>query len=110
MSDVDNFARSFSKIPKARRDESIHRALNLIPDENVILLADVRMDKSIAREIVETVYNDIINRQEDVKKISRQFSKTSHIHAGPIRLGFWRSQASCLKTATMIRASDSEVS
>lgn len=68
MADVDNFAKTFRKIPKTRWDECIHRALNLIPDENVMLLAGVLMDKSIDKEIVETVYNDILNRAEDVKK------------------------------------------
>ena len=68
MADVDNFAKAFRKIPKARRDECIHRALNLIPDENVMLLAGVLMDKTMDKEIVETVYSDILNRDEDVKK------------------------------------------
>ena len=68
MADVDKFAASFRKIPKARQDECIHRALNLIPDENVMLLAGVLMDKTMDKEIVETVYNDILNRDEDVKK------------------------------------------
>ena len=68
MADIDNFAQSFRKIPKARQDECIHRALNLIPDENVMLLAGVLMDKSMDKEIVETVYNDVLNRDEDVKK------------------------------------------
>ena len=68
MSDIDNFAASFRKIPKARQDECIHRALNLIPDENVMLLAGILMDKTMDKEIVETVYNDVLNRDEDVKK------------------------------------------
>ena len=68
MSDIDHFAQSFRKIPKARQDECIHRALNLIPDENVMLLAGVLMDKTMDKEIVETVYNDVLNRDEDVKK------------------------------------------
>ena len=68
MADIDNFAQSFRKIPKARQDECIHRALNLIPDENVMLLAGVLMDKTMDKEIVETVFNDVLNRDEDVKK------------------------------------------
>ena len=68
MADIDNFAQSFRKIPKARQDECIHRALNLIPDENVMLLAGVLMDKTMDKEIVETVYSDVLNRDEDVKK------------------------------------------
>ena len=68
MADIDNFAQSFRKIPKARQDECVHRALNLIPDENVMLLAGILMDKTMDKEIVETVYNDVLNRDEDVKK------------------------------------------
>ena len=68
MSDVDKFAAVFRKVPKDRQDECIHRALNLIPDENVMLLAGVLMDKTMDKETVETVFNDILNRDEDVKK------------------------------------------
>ncbi|MBQ0031247.1 MAG: hypothetical protein KBT68_00440, partial [bacterium] len=68
MADIDSFAKSFRRIPKERQDECIHRALNLIPDENVMLLAGILMDKTIDKEIVETVYNDVLNRDEDVKK------------------------------------------
>lgn len=68
LADVDNFGKAFRKIPKARQDECVHRALNLIPDENVMLLAGILMDKTMDKEIVETVYNDILNRDEDVKK------------------------------------------
>ena len=80
MADIDNFAASFRKIPKARRDECIHRALNLIPDENVMLLAGVLMDKSMDKEIVETVFNDVLNRDEDVKKpiLQQIFKDKSH--------------------------------
>ena len=80
MSDIDNFAKAFRKIPKARQDECIHRALNLIPDESVMLLAGILMDKSMDREIVETVYNDILNRDEDVKKpiLQQIFKDKSH--------------------------------
>ena len=80
MADIDNFAKSFRKIPKERRDECIHRALNLVPDENVMLLVGVLMDKSVDKEIIETVYNDILNRDEDVKKpiLQEIFKDKSH--------------------------------
>ena len=80
MTDIDNFAKSFRKIPKERQDECIHRALNLIPDENVMLLAGVLMDKTMDKEIVETVYNDVLNRDEDVKKpiLQQIFKDKSH--------------------------------
>lgn len=76
MEDVRKFAECFSKVPTARKDECIHRALNLIPDSNVMLLAGVLMDKSQAPEIIETVFNDILNRDEEVKTpILRQILK-----------------------------------
>ena len=68
MSDVGGFVKSFRKLPKARRNECIHRALNLIPDENVMLLAGVLMDRTMDKEIVEAVFTDILNRPEEVKK------------------------------------------
>ena len=80
MADIDDFAASFRKIPKERQDECIHRALNLIPDENVMLLAGILMDKAMDKEIVETVYNDVLNRDEDVKKpiLQQIFKDKSH--------------------------------
>ena len=76
MDDVDAFAQQFRKIPASRREECLHRALNLVPDENVMLLAGILMDKSIEKELVEEVYNDVLNRGEDVKKpILRQIFK-----------------------------------
>ena len=68
MEDVRNFAEQFRKLPKSRQDECLHRALNLVPDENVMLLAGILMDKTLDKEILETVYNDVLNRDEDVKK------------------------------------------
>ena len=68
MKDVDEFVAQFRKVPKARKDECLHRALNLVPDENVMLLAGILMDKSQEKELIETVYNDVLNRDEDVKQ------------------------------------------
>ena len=68
MADVDAFRELFRKVPKARKDECVHRALNLIPDDNVMLLAGILFDKEQDKEILDLVYNDILNRDEDVKK------------------------------------------
>ena len=67
MQDVDAFVAQFRKVPKDRQDECLHRALNLVPDENVMLLAGILMDKSFGKDCLETVYNDILNRDESVK-------------------------------------------
>ena len=67
MKDIDAFAESFRNVPADRKDECIHRALNLIPDENVMLLAGVLMDKQQPAEIVDAIFGDILNRDEAVK-------------------------------------------
>lgn len=68
MKDIDTFVAQFRQVPKARKEECLHRALNLIPDENVMLLAGILMDKSQDKDLIELVYNDVLNRDEDVKK------------------------------------------
>ena len=80
MDDIAAFTAQFKSLPKERRDECLHRALNLLPDENVMLLVGILMDKTIDKELVELVYNDVLNRSEDVKKpILRQiFEDKTH--------------------------------
>lgn len=80
MKEVERFREQFNRVPKERKDECIHRALNLIPDENVMLLAGILFDKTQEKETLETVYNDILNRDESVKKPILQsiFKDKSH--------------------------------
>ena len=66
--EIQRFVDHFRRLPKERKDECLHRALNLVPDENVMLLAGILMDKSLDKEYLELVYNDVLNRDEDVKK------------------------------------------
>lgn len=68
MDEIKKFSDTFRKVPKARKDECLHRALNLIPDDNVMLLAGVLLDKTFDKEVIETVFHDILNRDELVKK------------------------------------------
>ena len=68
MAEINRFRDQFNQVPKERKDECIHRALNLIPDENVMLLAGILFDKSQDKDTLETIYNDILNRDEEVKK------------------------------------------
>ena len=80
MDDIDRFLQTFRKIPEKRREECLQRALNLVPDENVMLLAGVLMDKSLGKEMVELVFNDILNRDEDVKRpiLQQVFKDKTH--------------------------------
>ena len=68
LADVEKFSALFRRLPKSHKEECLQRALNLIPDENVMLLVGILMDKSQEKELVELVYNDILNRDENVKK------------------------------------------
>ena len=69
MKDMDDFVASFKSVPAARKGECLHRALNLVSDEHVLLLAGILLDKSIDREYLELVFNDVLNRNEEVKKL-----------------------------------------
>lgn len=76
LKDVDDFVAQFRQVPEERKDECIHRALNLIPDENIMLLAGVLMDRTQPDEIVDAIFSDILNRDEDVKlPVMRQVLK-----------------------------------
>ena len=68
VSDAENFARQFAAVPSERRMECLHRALNLIPDANVALLAGILFDKSQPREVLKATFNDIVNRSEEAKE------------------------------------------
>jgi hypothetical protein len=68
MAEVEKFRQQFNKIPQARREECLQRALNLLPDENIMLLAGILLDKEQPREYLELVFNDVLNRDEGVKK------------------------------------------
>ena len=65
---VKTFHARFMRVPATRREECLQRALNLIPDENVMLLAGILLDTSLDADTLDLVYNDVLNRSEDVKK------------------------------------------
>ena len=68
MDEINDFRNKFRALPENRKDECLHRALNLLPDENIMLLVGILMDKTENKEYIELVYNDILNRDELVKK------------------------------------------
>ncbi len=68
MAEVEKFRQQFRKVPHERQAECLQRALNLLPDENVMLLAGILLDKELPAEYLELVYNDVLNRDESVKR------------------------------------------
>ena len=69
MKDIDAFVAQFKKVPKSRKEECLQRALNLVPDENIMLLAGILMDKEEDKELVELVFNDVLNRDDEMKQV-----------------------------------------
>ena len=69
MKDMDEFVAAFKAVPDDRKEECLHRALNLVSDDHVLLLAGILFDKTVEKEYLELVFNDILNRDEDVKKL-----------------------------------------
>lgn len=67
VDDVQRFVRKFSAVPESRKGACLHRALNLIPDVNVALLAGILLDPSQPKAIVKEVFDDVVNRSEEVK-------------------------------------------
>ena len=80
MKDMEDFVTSFKSVPAARKVECLHRALNLVSDDHVLLLAGILLDKSINREYLELVFNDVLNRDEEVKKriLTQIFKDKTH--------------------------------
>lgn len=80
MSEVDRFRSEFKKLPASRRRECLQRALNLVPDENVMVLAGVLFDKTLDKDTVTMVFQDVLNRGEEVKKpiLQEIFKDRSH--------------------------------
>ena len=68
MAEIDAYRDKFRMLPAKRKEECLQRSLNLIPDENIMLLVGILMDKSEDKKIIELVYNDMLNRDESVKK------------------------------------------
>lgn len=91
VDDVKAFVAVFQNLPPSVRQAHLQRSLNLIPDENVLLLAGILLDKGTDEAFAKLIFNDIINRDESVKlPILKKFTKTSHIPVGMMRDGFLR--------------------
>ena len=67
VEDAVAFAEKFRALPDERKEECLQRALNLVPDENVVVLVGILMDKTQERKYIQLVFDDILNRPDDVK-------------------------------------------
>ncbi len=78
--DIDAFKAAFARVHKENREEEIHVALNLLPDEHVMLLAGILLDTTEDPEILDLIMSDILNRSDEVKMpiIREVFKDKSH--------------------------------
>ena len=67
LKDAENFRVAFSRLPTDQKMDGLHRALNLVPDENALLLASLLLDKTQDREVLDTIFSDVLNREDGVK-------------------------------------------
>lgn len=65
--DIDAFKAAFARVHKENREEEIHVALNLLPDDHVMLLAGILLDTTEDPDILDLIMGDILNRSDEVK-------------------------------------------
>ena len=58
---------ALKRLPRGRRRTSVESLLNLVPDGNFGVMRDVLFDPAQPTEVVDAVFNDLLNRPEEVK-------------------------------------------
>ncbi|MDD4017422.1 MAG: hypothetical protein PHV28_05705 [Kiritimatiellae bacterium] len=58
---------AFDKLGKAYQMDAIQTALNLLPDEQFTSLYGILFDKQENPEVLEEIFNDALNRPEEIK-------------------------------------------
>ena len=76
---VDEMIRTkelFDSLNEEQRSDEIGHTMNLIPDESIGLLYGILFDPAEGAEITDTIFCDILNRDEDIKMpVMRQLLK-----------------------------------
>ena len=76
---VDEMIRTkelFDSLNEEQRSDEIGHTMNLIPDESIGLLYGILFDPAEGAEITDTIFCDILNRDEDIKMpVLRQLLK-----------------------------------
>lgn len=55
------------KVPESERDVALQSMLNLVEDEEFAILDPILFDKTEPKEVVEAIFDDMLNRPEDLK-------------------------------------------
>jgi len=59
--------RAFNKIQEGDKRDAIRYSLNLIPDDKFVAVVSILFDKSQPEEILNLIFSDALNRDEEVK-------------------------------------------
>ena len=58
---------SFDKLDKNDQLDAVHRAVNLLPDEQFTSLFGILYDKRENAEVLDVIFSDALNRNEEIK-------------------------------------------
>lgn len=58
---------AFDRLEKRDKMEALHTALNLLPDEQFLLLYGILFNKQENPDILDEIFNDMLNRPEEIK-------------------------------------------
>ncbi|MCL2103880.1 MAG: hypothetical protein FWH21_02300 [Kiritimatiellaeota bacterium] len=58
---------AFREMDEDNKMEEVHHAMNLLPDETVAVMYGVLFDKTQSEDIMDVIFSDILNRDEDIK-------------------------------------------
>ena len=58
---------AFRAMDEENRMEEVHHTMNLLPDESIAVIYGVLFDKTQPEEIMDVIFSDILNRDEDIK-------------------------------------------
>jgi hypothetical protein len=61
------FKQEFAKLDKADQLDGIQTALNLLPDDQFPLLYPILFDKTVAPDILDEIFSDGLNHEDDIK-------------------------------------------
>lgn len=65
--EVADFKKEFDMLNEEQKVENINHAVNLIGDNNFAALSAILFDLSEPKEIMETIFHDMLNRDEELK-------------------------------------------
>lgn len=58
---------ALKKVPESERDVALQSMLNLVPDETFAILDDILFDLTEPKEVVEAIFDDMLNRPDSLK-------------------------------------------